>query len=121
MKKHINFNQLSLPFGESRTRAISYDDRAKAFWFLATACLFSLVAYVYAVNATARNIAERGALELEAVELNAELATLEFSYIALTHGITLETARHYGFTEVAEPLYVAKDGESALSFNAQRP
>ena len=131
MKKNINLNlnQLSLPFsslGSKRGMAralssVSYDDRAKAFWFLTGACLFALATYVYAVNATAHHVAERAALEREASDLSAEIATLEFRSIALKGDITLDLARQYGFEEVEKPLYVASDKADSLSFNADRP
>lgn len=122
--KKFNLNQLSLPFqasGQSRTRSLSYDDRAKAFWFLAGAFLFALATYVYAVNATAHHVAERAALEREATDLAAEIATLEFESIALKGDITLELARSYGFEEVEKPLYIAADKAESLSFNAEKP
>ncbi len=117
----MNLNQLSLPFNEVRAQALSYENRAKTFWVLSAICLCSFISYIYAVNATARYVAQRSALEQEAADLHADLATLEFQYIAMTSDITLETAAQYGFTEVREPLYVAKDGAPALSFNTPRP
>lgn len=125
MKKNLNLNQLSLPFGTGKaTRAlsaISYDDRVRAFWFLTGAFLFALVTYVYAVNATAHNVAERAALEREASDLSSEIATLEFRSIAMKGDITLELAHQYGFTEVDRPLYVTSNKAESLSFNAKRP
>lgn len=122
MTKHTNFNQLTLPFSQGRKSiAISLDDRSKAFWFLAGACLFSLVVYIYAVNATAHHVAERASLEEKSAELNADLATLEFQYIAMTSNVTLDVAKSYGFTEVEKPLYVSRDKEESLSFNTERP
>jgi hypothetical protein len=122
MKRKINFNeqQLTLPFGQGRVMAFSYEHRAKTFWILSAACLLSLVSYVYAVNATAHNVSQRASLEREATELNTELATLEFQYIGLKSGVTLETAHEYGFTEVEKPLYVSRgEGRGSLSFNTQ--
>jgi hypothetical protein len=127
MKKNINLNQLPLPFlptqagAGRRAYALSYDDRAKLFWFLAGAFLFALATYVYAVNATAHHVAERAALEREAANLSAEIATLEFEAIALKNDITIEVARSYGFTEVEKPLYVSAEKAGSLSFNAERP
>jgi hypothetical protein len=129
MKKKINLdlNQLSLPFakgGKQASRAlahVSYDDRVKAFWFLAGASLFALATYVYAVNATAHHVAERAALERQASALSASIATLEFQTIAMKNDITIETAHQYGFVEVAQPLYVAVEKAPALSYNDKRP
>lgn len=121
-----NESQLSLPFssrgtaGSAASSALSYDNRQRFFWTLASACLLSLGLYIYAVNATAHNVAMRAALETEASSLNANLATLEFRYISLKNEVTLETARQYGFTEVKEPTYVSREASaSSLSFNTQ--
>ncbi len=121
MKKHINLNlnQLALPFGQTRSDVLSYENRAKAFWALSFVCLACLVIYIYAVNATARNVSLRASLEREANDLNTEIASLEFQYIARTNNITPEIARQYGFVETAEPLYVSKGEDSSLSFNTQ--
>ncbi len=121
MRRNINLNQLALPFGQARSRSIPYEDRLKAFWFLAGLCLFSLGAYIYAVNATARNVSMRAALERESAELTAELATLEFQYITLKGEVTLAVAAEYGFEEVRKPLYVSRDEKPSLSFNTETP
>jgi len=127
MKKNLNLNlnQLPLPFSNGKTAkvlsAVSYDDRVRAFWFLAGAFLFALATYIYAVNATAHHVAERAALEREAANLSSEIATLEFQSIALKSDITLDVARSYGFTEVEKPLYVSADKANSLSFNAEKP
>ncbi len=120
-KQKFNYNQLTLPLSEVRDRAaaLSIDHRAKAFWFLASTCMLSFVLYVYAVNATAHNVAMRASLEREAAELTGELATLEFQYISLQGDVTLARAAEYGFEEVKEPLYVSKTSGNSLSFNTQ--
>lgn len=119
MRNNINLNQLTLPFGQVKSGILSLDNRVRAFWTLSFVCVACLVIYVYAVNATARNVALRAALEREATELNSEIAGLEFEYIARTGEVTLERAQALGFSEVKEPLYVSKDDSSSLSFNPQ--
>jgi hypothetical protein len=121
MPRKINFdndNQMHLPFNQAQSRSISFEDRERAFWFLVSASLLSLVVYVYAINAAAHHIAVRENLEKQVAETNARLGTLEFNVIALKNNITLEVAQNYGFSEVKAPLYVSRTGtESALSFN----
>ncbi len=104
---------------KSKIKAISYEDRARTFWFLASVCLISLGAYVYAVNATAHHVAMRAELEREAVELHTELAELEFQYIKLKNEVTIDVARELGFTEVQNPLYIARENTASLSFNSE--
>lgn len=119
-RTNLNQSQLALPFGEVRASLFSYENRQRIFWSLASVCLLSLGLYIYAVNATAHNVAMRVALENEATSLNADLATLEFRYISLKNDVTLDTARAYGFSEVREPLYVSRTSEAnSLSFNSQ--
>ena len=120
-----NLNQLSLPFGTTRTRAlrfhVDYDNRVKIFWAFVACSLLSLIAYVYAVNLTARNVAQRAALEAKSTELTTALASLEFKYIGLENAITPDVLAQYGFTQVNNPLYVARGGNSSLSFNTEKP
>ncbi len=117
MKTKMTLNQMSLPFGEAKAELLSYDNRVKTFWTLAMLCLLAFVAYFYAINVTAHNVAQRGALEREAGNLTTEIASLEFQYIGLKDQVTIETAHGLGFKEVSNPLYVARGGNNSLSFN----
>lgn len=104
---------------KNRLKNISYEDRVRTFWFLATVCLISLGAYVYAVNSTARNVALRSELERQVVNLNTELAGLEFQYIKLKNEVTLEIAKELGYQEVRQPLYISRGSAPSLSFNTE--
>ncbi len=109
---------MPLPFGQARSRSISYEDRERAFWFLVSASLLSLIVYVYAINAAAHHIAVRQNLEKQVAETNASLGSLEFNVIALKNNVTLEVAQSHGFTEVKAPLYVSRTAsENTLTFN----
>jgi hypothetical protein len=101
----------------NKTRTISYDHRARFFWVLVAISILSLCAYIYAISATARNIALRQDLERQIAKVSANLNSLEFAYIELKNNITLELAYHYGFREVKNPLYVSRTRTAALSFN----
>ena len=117
MRRKINLNQLTLPFGERRTRAISYEDRQRFFWFMAGLSLLSLGVYFYAINATARNIALRANLENRVTEAENSLSGLEFHYIELKNSVSMELAYQYGFQEVQNPLYISRGRENALTLN----
>ena len=119
MKRRINIHesQLALPFGEGRVMAISYESRTRFFWSLITLSAFSLLAYVYAINATAHHIAVREHLEEKVAHIESELGALEFAYIDLRNNVSIETARELGFKEVREPLYVSRKTDSALTLN----
>lgn len=116
----INTNQLALPFGKGRELSISYDQREKAFWFLALISLLSLGVYFYAINSTAHSIAMRQHLEREVADLSTELSSLEFAAIELRNSITIELAEQHGFKEVKKPLYVSRDREDSLTLNSER-
>ena len=114
----INHNQLSLPFDSIKSGTISYEDRVRFFWTLASISLLALTAYIYAINATAHNIAVRQHLEREVSQMSAELSILEFKHIALQNAVTIEVARNYGFSEVKQPLYVSRESEDTLTLNS---
>ena len=99
------------------SKTISYDNRVRLFWGLVSICILSLVLYVYAVNATARNIAVIQGLEKEVARASGSLSSLEFAYIELKNNVTLDLAYQYGFKEEKQPLYISRTKASTLSFN----
>lgn len=119
MRKKNNLNQLSLPFGQGRSNvAVSYEDRARFFWFVVAVSFASLFIYFYSIESTARNVALRQNLESRVVEASGHLGTLEFEYIELKNNVSMELARHYGFTETINPLYVSREANS-LTLNTE--
>jgi hypothetical protein len=94
-----------------------YENRVHFFWVMIAISILSLCLYVYAINATARNIATRQGLEKQAVNISANLNPLEFAYIELKNNVTIELAYQYGFKEVKDPLYVSRTNPVALSLN----
>ena len=101
----------------NRAKAISYENRARLFLIFASIAVLSLFAYVYAINATARNIALRQGLERQIADISANLNSLEFAYIELRNNVTIELAYHYGFQEIRNPLYISRTRPASLSFN----
>ena len=118
MRKNIINRTIPLPFtyGSKRESAVS-DYRVQAFWGLATISLVSLVAYIYAINITARNIAERQNLEKGIADISSKLDSLEFSYVEARNNVTLEMAYARGFKEEKSPLFVSRDNRASLTFN----
>lgn len=98
---------------------IRYEDRVRAFWFLLSLCFIAFGFYVYAVSATAHNVAMRAELGREASNISAELATLEFQYIKLQNEVTLSKAQELGFAEVEAPLYATRGDYHTFSFNTR--
>lgn len=97
----------------------SIEDRQRFFWFLAGICFFSLILYIYAIEATARNVALRANLETRVAEANGQLSSLEFAYIELKNNVSIELARSYGFEEVGSPLYVSRSTANSLTLNTE--
>lgn len=116
-RTYISENQLALPFGERSVRALSHESRQHFFWFLAGISLFSLILYIYAIEATARNVALRANLETRVAEANGQLSSLEFAYIELKNNVSIELAYLYGFEEVKSPLYISRDRANSLTLN----
>lgn len=81
--------------------------------------VLSLFAYIYGINATARNIALRGNLESQVIESSANLGALEFAYIQLKNDISLELAYALGFKEANNPLYVSRNKDASLTLNTE--
>lgn len=101
----------------SKTKTISYDNRIRFFWVLVAISILSLFIYIYAINATARNIATRQGLERQIAKISTGLDSLEFAYIELKNNITIEIALQHGFREVSSPLYVSRARAASLTFN----
>ena len=100
-----------------KTKTISYDHRVRFFWTMITLALLSLSVYMYAINASARHVAERQDSERQIAEVSAKLNSLEFAYIELKNNVTIELAYQYGFREARNPLYVSRTSPASLSFN----
>ena len=97
-----------------KTGTISYDNRARVFWFLIIlAALFALT-QILAVGATTRNIAVRQILEKEVLEATTRIGTLEFTFIELKNKINIEIAREKGYRESRNPIYVSRLASDSL-------
>lgn len=103
-----------------KTKTISYDTRYKAFWSLVSLCILLSALYIYAIVSTVGNTAVRENLEGENAILAAELGEMEFRYISMKNGVSIELARAHGFQEVTSPVYVSRVRSNSLSANIER-
>jgi hypothetical protein len=103
-----------------KTKAISYETRAKTFWSLMAIILVCLVVYMYSVNATIHNTVARVDLEQQTTTLSAHIGEMEFSYIGLKNNVSLEMAYARGFQNVVSPIYISRSSGRALSMNTKR-
>ncbi len=102
-----------------KIKTISYNHRVRIFWTLLMISGLALFAYIYTINITARNVAERQGLERRIAEISANLDSLEFAYVKLKNSVTLEVAIQHGFKETKNPLYVSRSATTPLSFNTR--
>lgn len=79
----------------------------------------SLVLYMVGVMMTIQHTVARQSLQNQVSALTTEVSNLEFKYIALQNGVTLNLAYNRGFKDVTNPLYINRAAEASLSFNTQ--
>jgi len=101
----------------NRTRTLSYDYRFKIFVVLVSLSILSFGYYIYAIYATASNVAARQESERQIAKISTNLDALEFGYIELKNNITMELAYEYGFKEVKSPLFIPRTRSTSLTFN----
>ena len=97
-----------------RTSTISYNSRARIFWFLIIIALGLALIQIVAVGATTRNIASRQILEKEVLEATARTGALEFTYIELKNQVNIGIAQERGYKESKNPVYVSRLAPDSL-------
>ncbi|KND48927.1 MAG: hypothetical protein AB200_00670 [Parcubacteria bacterium C7867-005] len=100
-----------------KTKTISYDSRALAFWTLTSLCALSLVIYIYGINATVHNTVTRQNMEKQVSSITTALGEMEFKYISLKNSISLEVAYEKGFKDVDTPVFISRASTPTLSIN----
>ncbi len=103
-----------------KAKTLSYETRARTFWALTAISAIALVVYIIAVLATVRHTVVRQSLQKQVSTLSTEVNNLEFTYIALQNGVTLDLAYAKGFKDVSDPLYISRSAAASLSFNTTR-
>lgn len=68
---------------------------------LTCALVLSVGMYVFLVNKTVRNIAERQQSQTKIVDLSNDIARLESVYMTKKHAISLDQAKILGFVEIS--------------------
>ena len=95
---------------------------AKTFFFVTLAILIAIFAsYIYLVNKTIMNVVAREKTETTLSSLSTTIGGLEYKYITLKNGVTLELAHAKGFVDFSPTTYLARENSaSALSYNSSR-
>jgi hypothetical protein len=99
-----------------KTKTISFDTRFRVFWTLVILSGVSLTLYIYGVTATVRNTVARQSLEAEVMNISTDLGEMEFTYIGLMNGVSLQVAYERGFKDVTSPVYISR-AQNSLSMN----
>lgn len=79
------------------------------FWAMLGIVLLLVVSYMYLVNKTIWNVANREKIHNEIVAYSSKLGEIEFEYIKSKGSITLNSARQLGFTEPEQVSFVTKE------------
>ena len=68
----------------------------------------SVVVYIYAVTRTVHNIVNRQSIETELSKLSTNISELEFQYIAIKNGVTIDFAKSLGFQLSNRTVFVTR-------------
>lgn len=100
-----------------KAKAISYDTRAKAFWFLVVASVVMVIIYIGAIEVTVHNTVARQTLQNQNSSLATVVSEMEFQDIALKNNVNLDLAYAHGFKDVTAPTYISRSAATSLSMN----
>lgn len=91
------------------------------FYVCAALLAIIFVIYVYLINATVMNVVAREDSEKEIAALSTSLGEMEFKYISLKNGVTLDLAYQKGFGTTAATEFLARENSapSVLSYNTR--
>ena len=94
----------------------------KTFFFVTLALLITLFAtYIYFVNKTIMNVVAREKTQNTLSSLSTTIGGLEYKYITLKNGVTVELAHAKGFIDFSPTTYLARqNSRPALSYNSLR-
>jgi len=90
-----------------KTRVLRLDQR-KLFFLSFVFVLFLIGFYLFSVNATVFNVAERTQIEKEVNLLEHKIGELEFDLIAERSNIDMELAYSFGFEEAKNIKFISK-------------
>ena len=90
------------------------------FYILASGILFSMVFYMYCINAAVRAAVVRNNAESKISSLQAQLSELEGKYMENVNSLTMQTAAQAGLTDPTEKIFISKiSGGQSLSYNTR--
>ena len=98
---------------------IEYREK-KIFWILFSVFVFFIMSYGFLLNNTMMNAVSKQSMEKEMISLGSEVNSLEFQYLNIKNGITLELAQSKGFISVPSDKFAVIDSTQknlSLSIN----
>lgn len=108
---YVKVKTLKLPFvNKISTRML--------FFALASILVVIFGFYAYLINKTIMNVVAREDVERNISELSSSIGELEFKYMTLRNGITIDLAYTKGFLD-AEPSQFISRNPSTLSYNSR--
>jgi hypothetical protein len=88
------------------------------FFILATILVTIFGLYAYLVNKTIMNVVSRQNTEQSISNLSTTIGELEYKYMTLRNGITIDYAYTQGFHDSVASQFITR-GPSTLSYNSQ--
>ena len=104
---------------QKQIEKIEYRDK-QIFWSLFSVFVFFVASYGFLLNSTMMNAVSKQTMEKEMVSLGSEVNSMEFQYLNIKNGITLELAKSKGFVAVSGDKFATVDpsqGKLSLSIN----
>jgi hypothetical protein len=106
MKEFIKQKAIAIPFYKNTNLVIVI--------FIVACALF----YVYFANVAVRKVTLLQKTREDMQVLSVKVSELESSRFAIENSISAEKAKHFGFTEVANPTFIIRGrSNNSLSFN----
>lgn len=104
------------------TLSKKYFLNTKALFFIFSALLVGVFfLYVYLVNAAVMNVVTRERVTGTMSELSTTVGNLEYQYMNLKNGVTLDLAYEKGFKDTSPTTFLARTSASpVLSYNSSR-
>jgi hypothetical protein len=91
------------------------------FFCMAAVLLLVFASYFYLVNKTIMNVVAREKTERTIAQLSGTIGELEFKYITLKNGVTLDLAHAKGFQDASPTKFLARnDTGTTITYNYSR-
>ncbi len=97
-----------------KTKVLEIHKNKLLFFGLAGLCVLSAILYVYGINRTVHNVAERQTIEQELSTRVVRVSDLEFEYMDLKNSVTLDRAIELGFRQTDKVTFVSRKNSVAF-------